>query len=146
MQSVPKIVVKRLQSPAADSHPDADLLTAFSEQSLAGSERDHIVGHLASCGDCREIISLALPPQVDLQPVAHSSGWFPWPLLRGSAFRWAAVAASLVLIASIGALHYRRQQGSDLASNFPQAKPAIAVPAQNFETSSPLPVPQALSQ
>ena len=147
MDSVPKIVVKRLQSPAADSHPDADLLTAFAEQSLAGLERDHVVGHLAICSGCREVISLALPPQLESYPLAHTSGdWLRWPFLRGSAFRWAAVAAGVVLIASIGTLHYRRQQGSDLASNFPQAKPAIAVPAQNFETSSPLPVPQALSQ
>jgi hypothetical protein len=146
MESVPKIAVKRLQSPAADSHPDADLLTAFAEQSLAGPERDHVVGHLANCGDCREIISLALPPQVDRQPVAHSSGWFPWPLLRGSAFRWASVAAGLVLIASVGTVQYRRQQGSDLASNFPQAKPPIAVPAPSVEPSSPVPVPLARSQ
>jgi Photosynthesis system II assembly factor YCF48 len=157
MESVPKIVVKRLQSPVADSHPDADLLTAFAEQSLAGPERDHVVGHLASCGDCREIISLALPPQVDMQPVAHNSenrikenwvkeNWFPWPLLRGSALRWAAVAAGVVLIASIGTVQYRRQQGSDLASNFPQAKPAIAVPAESLQPSSPVPVPQARSQ
>jgi len=147
MESVPKIVVKWLQSPAADSHPDADLLTAFAEQSLAGLERDHVVGHLAICSGCREVISLALPPQLESYPLAHTSGdWLRWPFLRGSAFRWAVVAAGVVLIASIGTLHYRRQQGSDLASNFPQAKPAIAVPARSLEPSLPVPVPQAGAQ
>ena len=35
MQNVPKSVVNRLQSQAPESHPDADLLTAFAEQSPA---------------------------------------------------------------------------------------------------------------
>jgi hypothetical protein len=130
MESVPRIVVKRLQSPAADSHPDADLLTAFAERSLAGPERDHVAEHLARCGDCREVVSLALPPQVESQPVAHSSrDWFRWTLLRGSTSRWAAVAAGVVLIASIGTLQYHHQQRSELASNAPKSKPAIATPA-----------------
>src|SRR5271156_1405038 len=152
MESLPKLVVKRLQSPTAESHPDADLLTAFAEQSLTGAERDHMVEHLARCGDCREVVLLALPPQLDLQPAAHGSEtWFGenrlrWPLLRGSAWRWSAVAAGLVLIASIGVMQFRRRQGSELASNVPQAKPAIAAPAPtpapSTERSSPDAAPQ----
>ena len=143
MESVPKLVVKRLQSPTADSHPDADLLTAFAEQSLAGSERDHLVEHLARCGDCREVVSLALPPQLDAQPVAHGSeNRFGWPLLRGSAWHWAAVAAGVVLIASIGVMQFRRQQGSELASNVSQANPAIAAPVPRIEPSQAVATPQ----
>jgi Photosynthesis system II assembly factor YCF48 len=143
MQSLPKLVVKRFQSPVADSHPDADLLTAFAERSLAGAERDHMVEHLARCGDCREVLSLALPAQVESQPVAQGSeNWFSWPLLRGSAWHWTAVAAGVVLIASIGVMQLRRQQGSELASNIPQAKPAIAAPAPSVERSSPDAAPQ----
>jgi hypothetical protein len=132
MQSVPKIVLKRLNLPAAGSHPDADLLTAFAERSLAGPERDHVVQHLARCGDCREVVSLALPPQVELQPVVDGSvNWFGWTPFRGSALRWAAVAAGLVLIsiASIGTLQYRRHRSPELASNAVEEKSAIPAPA-----------------
>ncbi len=131
MQSLPKIVAKQLQSPPAESHPDANLLTAFAEQSLTGAERDHVIEHLARCGDCREVVSLALPPQVESQPLAGGSvNWFLGTLLRGSALRWAAVAAGVVLIASVGTLQFRRQQGRELASNVFQAKQSIAAPAQ----------------
>jgi Photosynthesis system II assembly factor YCF48/Putative zinc-finger len=144
MESVPKIVVKRMQSPAAESHPDADLLTAFAEQSLTAAERDHVVEHLARCGDCREVVSLALLPQIESQPLAeHSVSWFPWTLLRGSALRWAAVAAGVVLIASVATMQYRRQQGRELASNVMEAKPAIATPAQSSEPASRAALPEA---
>ncbi len=138
MESLPKLVVKRLQSSVADSHPDPDLLTAFAEQSLAPAERDHMVEHLARCGDCREVVSLALPAQVESQPIAHGrENWFSWPLLRGSAWHWTAVAAGVVLIASIGVMQFRRQQGSEVASNVFQAQPAIAAPAPSIERPSP---------
>ncbi|MGA8502797.1 MAG: YCF48-related protein [Candidatus Sulfotelmatobacter sp.] len=147
MESVPKFVVKRLQSPVADSHPDADLLTAFTEHSLAGAERDHLIEHLARCGDCREVVSLALPPQVESNPVAHGGeNWFRWPLLHGSAWRSAAVAAGLVLIASIGVMEFRHQQGSELASNVSQAKPAIPAPAPSVDRSSPDATAEARTQ
>ncbi|MFZ0278622.1 MAG: YCF48-related protein [Candidatus Sulfotelmatobacter sp.] len=147
MENLPKLVVKRLQSPVADSHPDADLLTAFAEQSLAGAERDHVVEHLARCGDCREVVSLALPPQLDAQPVVQSSeNWFRWPPLRGSAWHWTALAAGVLLIASIGVMQLRQQQGSELASNVPQAKPAIAAPAPSIERSSTDAAPQTRMQ
>jgi Photosynthesis system II assembly factor YCF48/Putative zinc-finger len=147
MQNLPKIVVKRLQSPAAESHPDADLLTAFAEQSLTGTERDQLVEHLARCGDCREVVSLALPPQLEVQPLAASSAnWFSWALLRTSGFRWAAVAAGVVLIASIGVLQYRSQRPRELASNLSQPKEAIATPAQSSQPASQMAVPQTQIQ
>jgi photosystem II stability/assembly factor-like uncharacterized protein len=144
MESVPKIVVKRLQSPPAESHPDADLLTAFAEQSLTGAERDHVVEHLARCGDCREVVSLALPPQVESEPSADSStNWFRWTLLRGSALRWAAVAAGIVVITSIGTLQFRRQQRREVAFDVFQAREVIATPAQSSQPASQVTVPQA---
>jgi hypothetical protein len=147
MQSVPKIVVKRLQSRGADPHPDADLLTAFAEQSLAGPERDHVVEHLSRCGDCREAVSLALPPQVEAQPVAHSTGnWFRWTLPRGSALRWSAVAAGVFVIASIGMVQYRRQRPRELAVNAFHATQPTAAPAQSSQPSSQMAVPQSRIQ
>jgi hypothetical protein len=150
MPNLPKIAQARLQRAtpvAAESHPDADLLTAFAEQSLAGSERDLIVEHLAHCGDCRDVVSLALPPQVELQPLAHSRvNWFGWTPSRTSAWRWAAVAAGVFVIASIGMLQYRRQPVRELASNVSQMKESIATPVRPAEPSSQLAVPQTPMQ
>ncbi len=73
MTEVPKIVHDRLRAAALErvgpgpttperAHPDADVLTAFAEQALSASERENILEHLARCGDCRELIAVALPP------------------------------------------------------------------------------------
>jgi len=142
MPNVPKIVHARLERPTpltAESHPDADLLTAFAERSLTGSERDHVVEHLAHCGDCREVVSLALPPQLEAQRVAHRSAtWFHWPVMR-----WAAAAVGVVLIASIGTLQYRSRRPRELALNAPQEKESIATPAPIPQPASQAAVPEA---
>ena len=73
MQDVPKIVLKRLQETSAPgTHPDADLLTAFAEQSLPEPERVRVMDHLARCSDCREVLALALPA-MELVAVAASA-------------------------------------------------------------------------
>jgi hypothetical protein len=152
MQNIPKIVLKRMQSPPPESHPDADLLTAFAEQALAARERDHILDHLARCQDCREVLSLALPPQlsteVQTQPLDITT--LRWPVLRWPVLRWTAVAAGVLLIASIGMLQYRRQGGRDLASNVFDAKrslPAAAPRTQmdKQELDAPAAVPRSKS-
>jgi hypothetical protein len=100
MQSVPKIVRDRLQAAQpAINHPDADLLTAFAEQSLPEAERATVLDHLARCGDCRDVVALALPATEALETVAipARSGWLTWPALR-----WGFVAAGVVVIALIG--------------------------------------------
>lgn len=111
MQNVPKFVLQRLRqiTPAAESHPDADLLTAFAEQSLAGRERLFVMEHLARCGDCRDVVAHALPAtEIVSIPAAASSvhigfnqGWFSWPV-----FRWGALAAGILAVTSVGVLQY----------------------------------------
>jgi hypothetical protein len=138
MENVPKIVLDRLQSAPAEPHPDADLLTAFAEQSLPESEHALVLRHLARCGDCREAVALALPAQVELpQPAVSGASWFRWPVLR-----WAAVAAGVAIIASIGTLQYRRQHPAELASNVSYAKPAITISAPSPQPSSEAAIPQ----
>ncbi len=119
MQNVPKFVVKRLHEtvPPADSHPDADLLTAFAEQSLADRERALVMEHLARCGDCRDVVALALPAMESVARLQAASpariGWLSWPVLR-----WAALAAGILAVTSIGVLQYnRRAQQKEVASN-----------------------------
>ena len=62
MTEVPKIVYDRLRAALPEqAHPDADLLAAFAEQAISATERDGVLQHLALCGDCREVVALALP-------------------------------------------------------------------------------------
>jgi hypothetical protein len=136
MPDVPKFVVKRLGEipPAlAGSHPDADLLTAFAEQSLAGNERALVMEHLAICGDCRDVIAMALPATEIIGQTAPAgstarTGWFGWPFLR-----WGALAAGVLAVISVGVLQYTlRLEDNRLASNvtLKDAAPAAAVSNQ----------------
>jgi hypothetical protein len=144
MQNVPKSVLKRLQEtrPGAGLHPDADLLTAFAEQSLEERERARVIQHLAACRDCREVIVLALPEtatEIVASPAfvgAARGGWLAWPTLR-----WAALAAGILVIASVGVLQYsHRNQEKTIASNF-MAKDA-APTTSNEPPSSQVATPE----
>jgi hypothetical protein len=120
MQDVPKIVRARLQRSTpgtAETHPDADLLTAFAERSLAGGERDHVLDHLARCADCRNVVAFALPASEDVVPVksvASPRGWLSLPVLR-----WGVVAAGVLALTSVGIVQYRQRhlEGSAVATN-----------------------------
>jgi hypothetical protein len=160
MQDVPQFVLKRLQEkqPAADSHPDADLLTAFAEQSLAGDERARVMEHLTRCGDCRDVVAIALPAtEIEIEteratererkivalPISVSSariGWLRWPTLR-----WGALAAGILVVTSLGVLEYSHRNQMSVASNRPQD----AVVASSVSRPAPKPpatVPQTEMQ
>jgi hypothetical protein len=142
---VPNIVLKRLQrqSPApADWHPDADLLTAFTERSLTSHEREQVMSHLADCGDCREVLEVALPAfEADVTPVtitASRRGWLSWPTLR-----WGVVAAGLALITSVGILQYgHHSENPNLAAKLVLQNEA---PATQKFSSSAHPAPPQLN-
>ena len=71
-------------------HPDAESLSAFSEQVLSARERAEVLAHLAVCGRCREVVALALeaadagdvtaaaPPR---KTIAPNSWWKQWRLV-----------------------------------------------------------------
>jgi hypothetical protein len=96
MTELPNIVRERLKTQAVSDHPDADVLTAFSEQLLPAPERAQVMTHLATCVDCREVLALALP-QVEVQsrvaPAPAHVSWLSAPLVR-----WASLAACLVVV------------------------------------------------
>src|SRR5271169_6443840 len=121
MQNVPKIVRERLKAATpAVNHPDADVLTAFAERSLPELERTVVLEHLARCGDCRDVVALALPATEPVQAaVSPFRGWVTWPVLR-----WVFVTAGVVAIASFGVLY---QQRSHLATMASKSSPHVEV-------------------
>ncbi|MGO9087032.1 MAG: zf-HC2 domain-containing protein [Terriglobales bacterium] len=142
MQHVPKIVSERLRAatPVAN-HPAADELTAFAERSLPELERAIVLEHLARCGDCRDVLALALPASEPVQAVITPArgGWLSWPALR-----WGFAAAAGVAIVSLGIVQYQRhlQPAAMVAQRAPvpevvatnvQTQPAAAAPAEKDE-------------
>jgi hypothetical protein len=129
MQTVPNIVRERLKArPPVGNHPDADVLTAFAERSLPELERAVVLEHVARCGDCRDVVALALPETEAMLPAPGPvrSPWLTWPALR-----WGLVAAGIVVVASFGLLQYRsRSEGAMVAK---QSLPEVAAPESRAE-------------
>jgi len=120
----------------SDLHPDADLLTAFAEKSLQDSERARVTDHLARCGDCREIVGLALPVIEDttragVRPATVSrTGWF---------LRWGVVAAGIALAASVGVVQLRQRHSTRVTDSALQRQELAATtpaPADHLENDS----------
>ena len=140
MEKVPQIVSERLRAASSSvSHPDLDVLTAFSEHSLRKSERAAVVEHLARCGVCREIVALALPPSDQLQETVRpaSESWLTWPVLR-----WGFITAGVVAIASFGIMKYQRHS---MMAEQVAAPEAITKEAKNLPPA-PLPAAPAENQ
>ncbi|HWZ82164.1 MAG TPA: zf-HC2 domain-containing protein [Terriglobales bacterium] len=153
MSDVPKIVQDRLrEAQPREAHPDADVLTAFAEQALPGAEREGVVRHLARCGDCREILALSIPPSAEAaQPAAQdemfarkranrTQSWLAWPNLR-----WAALAASVVVVASVLLINPAKQaQPTDATLSQPPANPSankdpVQPASESANSVAPLP-------
>jgi hypothetical protein len=95
MTGLPKFVRDQMAgTPAPSSHPDADVLTAFAENTLTAKERQQVTEHLSACADCREVIFLAQPESVQTQAVLA-----PKPR-RFTRMAWASVAAVIVVVGS----------------------------------------------
>ncbi len=154
MAEVPKIVYDRLLAALPGRvHPGADLLTAFAEQTLPGTERDGVLQHLALCGDCREVVALALPnadlvpasvvTDTDAVPVTASRAEAPaphkprflWPSLR-----WAAFATGIAVIAAVLLLRPDKPPASTqqiASSSVPSLAPPLPRAASTDESTTP---------
>lgn len=100
MTEIPNIVRERLKAAQAGEHPDANLLTAFSEQALPDRERVQVLDHLARCADCRSVLVKAAPPISSAALPGHKDtagaskvSWLGWATLR-----WGALAACVVIV------------------------------------------------
>ena len=140
MSELPKFVVDHLRNAQPiGEHPDADLLTAFAEQSLGERERTSVLLHLSTCPDCREMTTLVMGREpaevlVHAATAAHSSSvppserielaaaagkayrevtprsWFRWPSFSSPALRWVAAAACVVVVSAAVLMNKRPAQ------------------------------------
>jgi hypothetical protein len=137
MQSIPNIVRDRLKAtqPVAN-HPDANLLTAFAEQSLPAPERAAVLDHISRCGDCRDVVALALPATEEVTTATSArpapAAWLTWPVLR-----WGLVAAGVVTIASLGLLQVQQRSAPQMLAY------KVAVPESRSQAAEP-PDPNAV--
>lgn len=121
MNELPKSVRDELaRQQAAGTHPDPDLLTAYSEGTATPSEREQIEQHLAICEGCREVLFLSLPEKPAETPSVVAtkvrSRWFPvW-------VAWSAAAAVLI----VATVTYTRQTPSQTAKLAKTEAPASA--------------------
>lgn len=138
MTNVPKIVRDRLQvvSPPP-AHPDADVLTAFSERSLTEHEQEVVLEHLARCGDCREIVALALPAQ---EPVTSTATKSPGRWYTRSLFGWGFVTTGLAAVLLLGFVQYQRHVHSEVATD---KAPATPFPTARDERAQEIPASPA---
>jgi len=90
-----KLVSRRLQAQAAGQHPDPELLTAYTENSLSPHDRHNLLDHLAACADCRDALYSAMP-EAETQQVLTPS--YKSPRL---AVRWATLAASVIVVGAV---------------------------------------------
>ena len=127
MPDVPKTVRERLRvaNLVPGEHPNPDVLTAFAESSLSQRERADVLEHLSRCGECREILVLALPASEPVQVVTdtRSSSWLAWPTMR-----WAFASAGVLAIALFGFLQYGRHNASTMIA---KKEAGAAVVARN---------------
>jgi Photosynthesis system II assembly factor YCF48/Putative zinc-finger len=140
--------------PVVGPHPDFDQLTAFAESKLPSREREQVLAHLASCADCRELLSTAAKAREI--PVAESK---PFLMPRPSRpplrtwLPWVSIAAT-VLIAATAVIYYRNRDRftetvvveiqpeprRSTKTQSPRAEPAFSTsepPAAVLQDSSP---------
>jgi hypothetical protein len=131
-------------APVVGPHSDFDQLTAFGEGKLLPREREQVLAHLASCAECRQLLSAATSAREI--PVAESK---PFLMPRPSRpplkswLPWVSIAAT-VLIAASAVIYYKNKgefinavvvkiqpdPGSSTATQSSQAEPT-------FSTSEP---------
>jgi len=107
MAELPEVARRRLSRMVGDgNHPDAGLLTALVEGTLAKTHRDDVFNHLVACSECNRLLALIAPEREItrvVQPAGVRRRWVAWPALRwAGAAAVAAVVLSAVVIERIG--------------------------------------------
>ena len=123
-----------MRTSAAGSHLDPDLLAAFAEGGLQGSERQLALVHLASCADCRMVLSLACSASpATAGAVPARSTWFAWPVLR-----WGAAVACVAIVGAAISLYReqpRKYQASRIEAITTQLESDKVAPSKTAESA-----------
>lgn len=133
--NAPNIVAQRLLAAKPGTHPETDLLAAFTERALTQNEQAEVLNHLARCVECREVVALAIPEQLDQAAAAVPvrSGWLSWPVLR-----WGAAVACVAIVGAAVTLHYQPSLNNRAASTPSSDAPMMQNPvAQTSAEPSP---------
>jgi len=123
-----------------ETHPDAEMLSAFAEQALDASERAAVLKHLAICGRCREVVALASEAAgVEVAALRHEIArprkwWRRWSLALAPAAALAATAVAVYVHVrnverSAEVARLEQQQAIENAPALPQTTPQPPMPA-----------------
>ncbi|HET9365365.1 MAG TPA: YCF48-related protein [Candidatus Angelobacter sp.] len=112
------------------NHPDADTLTALTEQLLPAAERQQVLAHLSACGQCREVFALSQPQLSEpaTQPVIKPVLVSRWRKLFTPTFGLAATAAAAAIIAAVMLVPHRTSQQSPPTPEAKVTQPAAVQP------------------
>ncbi len=135
----------------AETHPDADTLTALTEQLLPAAERQQVLAHLAACVECREIVALNQPqlPELVQQPVIKPAPVSGWRRLFTPTFGLAGAAAVMAIVALVVTQNQQKQFQQQPSSEAKIAQPADAstkTEASAVIPSQPEPVQPAVTE
>jgi hypothetical protein len=112
------------------NHPDADTLTALTEQLLPASERQQVLAHLSACGQCREVFALSQPQLSEsaTQPVIKPLPVSRWRKLFTPTFGLAATAAAAAIIAVVMLVPQKQTRQSQPTPEAKVTQPAAVQP------------------
>jgi Photosynthesis system II assembly factor YCF48 len=139
MPELPNLLRQRLaatKNGETQTHPDADTLTAYMEQSLPQAESKTVIAHLAVCEPCREVVALsqAVMVQPAMQTVLTPAPVARWRRLFTPVFGAAAAVAAMAVIAVM--VLQLPQKNPTQSSNNAATNSATNQPA-NVPTSQP---------
>src|SRR6478752_7237265 len=143
MPELPNLLRQRLaatENGGAQTHPDADTLTAYMEQALPPAESKTVVAHLAVCEPCREVVALSqsLMTQPETQTVLTPAPVARWRKLFTPVFGAAAAVVAMAVIAVM--VFQLPQKNSQQASNGTGSNPPASRAAQETQSASATPV------
>lgn len=134
------------------NHPDADTLTALTEQLLPAAERQQVLAHLSACGQCREVFALSQPQLSEsvTQPVIKPVPVSRWRKLFTPTFGLAATAAAMAIIAAVMLVPQKTSRQSqpnhEAKVTQPAAQPNVTTgPQSNAPSPAPPEVDNALA-
>src|SRR6185437_7221532 len=112
------------------NHPDADTLTALTEQLLPAAERQQVLAHLSACGQCREVFALSQPQLSEsaTQPVIKPLPVSRWRKLFTPTFGLAATAAAAAIIAVVMLVPQKQTRQSQPTPEAKVTQPAAVQP------------------